>query len=365
MTEESLAWEFEGNSDRLLIHFGVDDHFIKLDTFIKTADSAHRIIKALDGTFFRGSLEYELIVLPPEPGTFLTKLAVKVGSGAALVFAFANTPIGSAYIEALTGQPPTYWGTQAGEISRNVIEGPNDSGKGSDEDENKPGDQTLSMSKDYDAACRASARIVSSMARGILEKETDQLARIGMEVGALPDAMDARADFYLACIENPDVKNIGFTSENEFPIPRSSFPGRALRAERKDAEDDPLPWQVSTESIYVTSPNWDQNDQKSRQWKGKDQIRRDCYFVIEDAEFWTLVKRKDLHVDVLDNLKVQWAFQIIEGRPKNRRVLRVLEFNGEKLAEPLTSDAIRTMIGQFMELGTPRDDGPSLFEWQP
>ena len=106
---------------------------------------------------------------------------------------------------------------------------------------------------------------------------------------------------------------------------------------------------MSIESIYVTSPNWDKENQHTRQWKGKDQIRRDCYFVIEDAEFWHKVKQKALHVEVLDNLKVQWAFQITEGRPKNRRVLRVLEYNGDKLADSLTPAAVRAILGQYSE----------------
>ena len=158
-----------------------------------------------------------------------------------------------------------------------------------------------------------------------------------------------RADFYAACIEDRDVRRIGFTPEDDFPIPRNSFPERAQKSVRKPKDEEPPEWSVSIESIYVTSPNWDKEDQKSRQWKGKDQIRRDCYFVIEDAEFWYKVKDKALHVEVLDILKVQWAFQNTGGRPKNRRVLRVLEFNGNKLADPLPPEAIRAILGQYSE----------------
>ena len=72
------------------------------------------------------------------------------------------------------------------------------------------------------------------------------------------------------------------------------------------------------------------------------------------------MKRKDLHVEVLDSLKVQWAFQVVDGRPKTRRALRVLEFNGDKLAEPLTPDAIKALLGDFNTAETPRGQ-PSLF----
>lgn len=66
-------------------------------------------------------------------------------------------------------------------------------------------------------------------------------------------------------------------------------------------------------------------------------------------------------MDVLDNLKVQWACQIIDGRPKNRRVVRVLEYNGNKLAEPLKSDALDAVLGRHKAI-TARRNEPPLFD---
>ena len=200
------------------------------------------------------------------------------------------------------------------------------------------------------------------MTRSILELGTEALDKIAMEIGGLPDALEARAEFYQACYDDPDVKRIGFTTEQDFPIPRNSFPERAQKPERKKKDEGEPEWVVSVEGIFVTSPNWDQEDQKTRQWKGKDSVRRDCYFVIEDAEFWFRVKRKGLHVEVLDNLKVQWAYQIVGGKTKNRRVLRVLEFNGEKLAEPLPPDSINAILGSYSAADTSRI-APSLLDF--
>ena len=349
---DAFAWEFDGRSDRLYIHFDVSDHFLKLDTFIKTAESARKVIDALDETFFNGSLEYELIVLPPAEGTFLSKLAIWVSGGTAAVFGFLNTDVGSAYVEGLTGRKPAEWAQSFGEDHRARIdafraetEAPENDETGFDVIEGTADALPISV----DEACKEAAQLVVAMARGVLEKGPDELDRVGMEFGALPDAVDARAEFYAACIEDRDVKRVGFTPENDFPIPRNSFPERAQKPARKPKDEEPQEWIVSIESIYVTSPNWDKEDQKARQWKGKDQIRRDCYFIIEDAEFWHKVKHKALHVEVLDNLKVQWAFQNTDGRPKNRRVLRVLEFNGDKLADPLPPPAVRAILGQYSE----------------
>ena len=46
---DALVLEFDGHSARLYIHFDVRDHFLKLDTFIKTAESARKVIDALAG----------------------------------------------------------------------------------------------------------------------------------------------------------------------------------------------------------------------------------------------------------------------------------------------------------------------------
>lgn len=360
---EVLPWEFDARSDRLFIHFDVDDHFLKLDTFVETAESTRKVIEALNSTFFKGSLDYELIVLPPESGTFLSKLAVLVGVPGA-VFAFLNSDVGSAYVEGLTGKPPAAWAKEMGQDHQERIQALQELAAPEDE-EPKNGVEAMEPAApvpvDDEAACRAGAEIVVAMTRGVLEKSNDELAKIGMEIGELPDALDARADFFAACIEDREVKRIGFSSDSDFPIPRNQFPERAQKPTRKEKDDEPPEWTVAIESIYVTSPNWDQEDQKVRQWKGKDSIRRDCYFVIEDAEFWHLVKRKDLQVEVWDKLKVQWAFQVIDERPKNRRVLRVLEFNGDKLAEPLTPDAIKAFLGDFTTADAPRGQ-TSLFD---
>ncbi|NEH47441.1 hypothetical protein GR210_01355 [Rhizobium leguminosarum] len=347
---EVLVDAAEGRSGCLYFHFDVEEHHLKLETFIQTAESARKIVASFNEAFFQKSLQYELIVLPPEDGTFLTKLAIWISAGTAGVFGFLNSDIGAAYVEGLTGKPPIEWAKELGQDSRELAE------EAYGALPSKP-----DLDTDKLAACRTTADIVVAMTRGVLETETDKLTKIGMEVETMIDALDARADFYTACINDNEVGRVGFSPDDQFPIPRSAFAERAQRPIRKAEEEEPPEWVVSIESIYVTSPNWDEDDQRLRQWKGKDQGRRDCYFVIEDEEFWGLAKRKDLRVEVLDNLKVQWACQVVDGRPKNRRVVRVLEYNGNKLAEPLKSEALDAILGRH-EATTTRRAEWSLFD---
>lgn len=362
---ELLPSKFDERSDLLFIHFDVDEHFLKLDTFIETAESTRQVIESLNSNFFQGALEYELIVLPPADGTFLSKLALYLSGGVAFIFTFLNSDVGSAYVKGLTGKLPTELAEEIGNEHKEQIENFRNFEAPIDEDVPEV-DQILETptslpDEEIEEACRAGAQIVVAMTRGVLEKSNEELNEIGMEIGDLHDAMRARAEFYSACIQDRDVKRIGFSEDNDFPIPRNQFPERAQKPPRREQDDKPPEWVVSIENIYVTSPNWDKEDQTTRQWKGKDSVRRDCYFVIEDDEFWQLVKRKDLHVEGLDNLKVQWAYQVVDGRPKNRRVLRVLEFNGDWLTKPLEVVEIRSILGDYAQGDIPRRQR-SLFD---
>jgi hypothetical protein len=118
---DTFVTEFDDRSGRLYLHFEVRDHFLKLETFIRTADSARRIVASIDESFFSGKLGYELIVLPPAEGTFLSKLAIWVSSGTAAVFAFLNTDVGSAYVEGLTGKSSAEWAEELGKEHRDII----------------------------------------------------------------------------------------------------------------------------------------------------------------------------------------------------------------------------------------------------
>ncbi|WP_157785548.1 hypothetical protein [Sinorhizobium fredii] len=275
-------------------------------------------------------------------------------AAAVVVFLDSDTPAG--FIEGLTGKPTSAWMKEFGSLSREIIVDAFATEEPTEDKVNDSPDPTRE-----ELACRSAEKFLTAVTRAILEKETDELVRLGMEDGELVGALDARADFYAACFNDGDVKRVGFTPDDTFPIPRNSFPGRAQKPIRKEGEEDPPEWIVTIENINVTSPNWVQEDQRTRQWKGNDASRRGCYFVIEDAEFWRLVKRKDLQVEVWDTLKVQWAYRVVDGKAKQRRVLRVLEFNGAKLATPLPPDAINAILGGHSSAAGSRAE-PSLFE---
>lgn len=347
--------EFGSPSEFIFLHFDVAEHHLKLETFIATANSTKRIIDTLNSELFEDSLVFELIVEPPKNGSFLSILKICFKSTAiagGVAFAFLNSPVGAAFVEGLTDKTPVEWARLLGEATRraavDVL----------DQTSQKTQAEEQSAKLIIDEKCVV--KIMASMTQGVLEKDNIELKQIGLEIGDMAEVMHARADFYEACVRDREIFGLGFGEENDFPIPRRSFPGRAQRPVRKEPDDDETELIVEIETIYVTSPNWDQEDQFMRKWKGKDSARKDCYFSIQDADFWQLVRQKELHVEGFDKLKVQWAYNNAAGKPKDRKVLKVLEYNDEMLGEPLSRESLISLIGSHGN-GLRLDTQPNLF----
>jgi hypothetical protein len=71
------------------------------------------------------------------------------------------------------------------------------------------------------------------------------------------------------------------------------------------------------------------------------------------------VKSEQLNTHIIDTIKVQWAHHGKADNPRNIHVLKVLEFNGEVLSEPLDENALSTILGRFV---LPADTQGKLFD---
>ncbi|WP_085786891.1 hypothetical protein [Ketogulonicigenium robustum] len=332
-------FKLDDKSPLLVLHFDTGEHTIALDTFVETADAARAMIQALAKECFGPFIEVELHVLPPEEGSFLTVLrAIIVKGGIAvggLIAAGAGTvtildfPYIKSYIEARTGKTYAQMGAEHGSSGR------------------------AAMSEG-----QAEALLISA-AESLLSATPSDIQTI---CDILPDdVVQARADFYEACYADRDIKGVGFSREDDFPILRNSFLSYSQPGQKKRDDTDLPQWDVAIDYVQVTSPQWDLNDQKTRQWKGKDSDNKSCLFVIEDEQFWLRVHTRDLHAEVLDRLKVQWAYKTEKNKITARRVLKVLKFNGVELSKPLKADALDAILGRYRLLERPKDQ--LGFEW--
>ena len=98
------------------IHFDVPGHYLPLATFVETASKTHSIIDAFNREIFDGKLQYDLLVFPPDEGSFKTKLGFALLAGWGVVWSFTQSDIGKGFIKGLTTHEPAYWAERAGEL---------------------------------------------------------------------------------------------------------------------------------------------------------------------------------------------------------------------------------------------------------
>lgn len=323
------------------IHFDVPGHYLPLATFIGTANQTRAVIDAFNREVFDGRLQFEVFVLPAEDGSFKTKLGVALLAGWGVVWSFSESDIGKAFIKGLTTHEPAYWAEAAGQMVREKLAAPATPPAGNPAD---PGRTRLE--------CQTEAVIIAESAKSFLQTDHSQLRRVGITTQKFRDAFEARNVFYEACSADRKVRALGFSDSEDFPIKRKDF--ARLIVPLAPREDQPLaqPWQVEIVILKVTSPNWDRDD-RQRQWKARDDKGRDRYFRIDDEQFWTLVQAQKLNPHIIDTVKVQWAY--IGEQRRSARVLRVLEYNGEELGQPLDENALAAILGAYDE--TPDDHG--------
>lgn len=298
------------------IHFDTTDHYLPLDTFIETAQQTRAVIENLNRQFFSDGVTYRVVVLPPEEGSFLAKLGITIVAGFGLVFTFVESDIGKAYIEGLTGHEPSYFFKKAGQRHQDILH---------DLREQQPSPK----------AQAASNELLAASTKGFLEADPEALRRVGFTPPEFYDAIEAKNRFYQKIESTDDVRAIGFKEEPDFPINRADFSRlQTLLGPREEPVEKTL-WTVETVDFVVTSPNWDRSD-RQRPWKGVDANNKEKYFRIEDDNFWTLVNAKRIKPAIFDRAKVQWAIK--DNHKRSGIVLRVLEYNGNRIGESL-SDA--------------------------
>ena len=194
--------------------------------------------------------------------------------------------------------------------------------------------------------CHAEAVILAEATKSFLQRETSELVQVGVNPKNFRSAYEARNLFYKSCTEDREIRSLGFEEADIFPIERKDFAKLQVALPPKEEEAQKELWKVEVTTLQVTSPNWDKED-KNRLWKGKDQYGRDRLFRIEDEYFWHLVKHERLHPHITDTLKVQWAFRSEDGRYKDMRVLKVLEYNGEILGSLLDMNSLTLLLGAY------------------
>lgn len=331
--------EIDQATEIIPLHFNVPGHHLPLDQFIETARSTQAIVDNFNKEFFDGKLKYQILVIPPKEGTFLEILGVVISVGAP-IWAFLSTDIGRAYIKGLTGHDPVYWAEKAGEKTKEYLVDENGGLGKTIDDKDKPKKSPEVTQEEK----KAISIIVVQITLGFLQKEPDELRKIGISKDKYRAAYSARNRIYQSCIDNSEVQGLGFDTTPNFPIKRSEFPKYIIEVPAEQEIEDNAVWKVETKDIKVNSPNW---KREGRKWQAETNADKEVWFSIEDDAFWHHVRIKDIQPDINDNMKVQWAYPGDSSKPSNVKVLKVLTYNGKKISDPLSNEELEKLLQEY------------------
>jgi len=163
--------------ERIPIHYDVESHTLDLDVFIKAAQCIDNIVGELYEKLCEDKVKYKIVILPQESGGFKQWLAIAViGAG----YHFVNTELGSGIVQGLTGKDTKEWGQSIGTCVRE---------------------------------CAVS----------FFAKDSHDLKKSLPKEAEFQKSIKAKNEFYIACCNATEIKGIGFSDEDNFPISRGDF----------------------------------------------------------------------------------------------------------------------------------------------
>jgi len=332
------------------ILFNVPEHYVRVETFVASAEATQRVVQAFSSEIFGNNLTIDLVVVAPEPGSLrqILKVSIKIakysgitiGGAWAIIFSAIQaleTDFGKAAVEGFTGQSPS-------EIAREFAQKISDT-RAVDENEDLEPFVEDGATREV---CVLLGKLLSQMSSRALASPRQDLDRSNISPELKFELADAQADVFEACMSDDLVKSIEFEDSGAPPIPRSDFVLRAVHPPRPEREIEPAgEWLVSVESVIVTSPNFVFEEQESRKWKGRTLDGRSLLFTIDDQEFWSKSHRRELKFTENTILNVQMATRVHKGKTKEIRAVRVLKIDDLDIGRPLDENALTAILGSL------------------
>ena len=328
--------------EKLLVHFDVPDDYVLLETFVGSARATQLVINAFSREFFDDNLQFELIVFAPEPGSLKQYIGLTIKAvGSAGVFLLGLTQfLDSPSIQQISKEA---FGVHATEVAIREVREFRERLAQKAEGEAKEGEITKEAVKLMERAIVNSTKATLQVPRETLEREGIS-ERLAFDLGS------AQSELYGATLSDAKVRAVGFEEGEDFPVPRNQFAQRAIRPRPPKEEEPEQEWNVAIVRLRVTSPNFDRDDQQGRRWKAKHTGGGYYLFEIVDEFFWSKISRQEFEFSEGTDIDVQIATKVSGKGPRERKVLRVLNINGEKIAEPLDDLALEAALGTFLKV---------------
>jgi len=221
----------ENKIERLCVHFDTKEHFITLEDFVSTVSSIDIIAQNFSENLLQSKGKIKVYIYPPEKGSFLLEIGLFI----------CTTIAASVITEEVKGFIKGTSGYELGSGGENF----------------------------------------GKLITGFLSKTSDEVNRIESILYPkynIDEAIKAKADLYNILSKNKEIKGIGFSKEEKFPIKRTDFIHRMVPPTTKFL---PVKEELK-ELIIVKSVNTDEN----LQWDFKDVNTKESFSAnIEDEEF--------------------------------------------------------------------------------
>jgi len=308
-------------------HFNTEENFIDFPSFVEAVLCIQNIANDFKKHYFPSLEDVTIEILPPEPGSFKLKTALKIGGyslgtlwGATQVL---DSDVVKAYIKGLTGNEPAYYAEIAGKSTRNAF---------------------VNTQDEY----KAETLLITDVTKGFIEAPNAQLGIIGFPSDEFCQALEAKNKFFNMCKNNQSIKSVGFDASDDYSIQKenmneylANIPTNSVSQEENFNVNNFII--DNNAQITITSPDWLNN----RKWKIIYNNKAYTMQIIDD-NFWAIIEANGLHTKIMDNMHVQLAF-IQEGKIiKNLLGIKVLSFNGETIGTSLPILDARSKIDEAL-----------------
>lgn len=342
----------------IIYHFNIESSSLPLQNFLDASKATQAIVSDLNQNLFGGQVKFELRVAPHEKGTFLGVFELIVVTG--VIIGILESNIGREIVKRFTGKDTNeHLRSLFDLLERNTV--------------NKSGIENVSddfITEEINRVSQLSQlgkieqseiaiECLSKAHGAILTEDLEELKSSGITPDNFRKSFRARNDLYRGCLENGEIKGIGFDRDNSFQLGRESFEKLIIpkssfeRSQIRGSKRKPI---VQIVEISVNSPNWKRD---GRKWQASWSKHKEISFKIDDEIFWNKVQQREIETTTRDVLKVQWVHYSGKSKPSGDvRVIRVLKYNNKEISASLPEEEVLTMFPGEVEVV---DQEPRLF----
>lgn len=294
LKKEVLERLNEDNVEKLYIHFDVKEHCISVSDFIETIRLNELVAKDLALKLTGQDKCIEVYVFPPENGSLL----VVLGIIAKTVAGGVGIGVGANFISGeLEGFAKELGGFEKGDLGKNC------------------------------------AKVLRNCVKNFMEKSKEEIEQINKGIIDLDIASKAKTEFYQMCSKNKEIKGVGFTKEEVYPIKRNNFASRMAPTVLRQ-----LPIKEELKELVIVKPV---NTDEDLQWDFKDKNTKEHLIAkMSDEEFKRKLlngecpQKKYKNPDVII-AKVEYHKKMEDGKERKDAymITDVYQFNNELLKE--------------------------------